>query len=247
MEKEGYRQHFDLEESFWWFLGRRRALQTFLRPTVNGKEKSEAKRLSILDAGCGTGGMFQLFEAFGEVWGLDLSSEALHYCQRRNLTGRLIQGSALHLPFPEKQFDIVSACDLLSHGGIKDDLEALKELHRVCKRNGHLLLTDSAFECLKSSHDRFLYGVRRYTARSLKRKIEESGFSIKRISYMNMTLFPLIYIWRRLRRNSTGSDLKPIPSPLNRCLTWLFSSEAPLLKQWNLPFGTSLICLAKKP
>lgn len=246
MDKEGYRQHYELEENFWWFLGRRRAIQNLLPSFPNGKKRPNAERLSILDVGCGTGGMFRLLETFGTVWALDLSQEALRYCQKRNQTGRLIQGSALSLPFPENRFDIVVACDLLSHGWIDNETKALAELRRVCKEGGHLLLTDSAFECLKGSHDRFLHGVRRYTIQTMKPRIEESGFSIVRISYMNMSLFPVIYLWRKLRYHGNSSDLKPIPSPLNQCLAWLFMSEANLLKYYNLPFGSSIICLAKK-
>jgi len=247
LNPEGYRQHFELEENFWWFLGRRKAIQSLLASIPNGKETPNEKRFSILDVGCGTGGMFRLLESFGTVWGFDLSQEALRYCQKRNQTGRLIQGSALSLPFSENQFDIVLACDLLSHGWIDDDIKALEELARVCKKDGFLLLTDSAFDCLKGAHDRFLHGVRRYTIQAMKPRIEKSGFSIVRISYMNMSLFPVIYLWRKLRLHQNGSDLKAISPPLNRCLTWLFMSEAHLLKYYNLPFGSSIICLAKKP
>lgn len=247
MKKEAYRQHFELEDRFWWFLGRRKAIKNLLASFPNGEKRSEANRLSILDAGCGTGGMFQLLETFGNVWGCDLSQEALHYCQKRGQTGHLIRGSVLSLPFPEKQFDIVVACDLISHRSIEDDAKALKELYRVCKKDGCLLLTDSAFDCLWSGHDRFFHGVRRYTVATLKPVIMERGFSIKRISYMNMILFPLMYLWRKLRRHGNSSDLKPIPSPLNQCLAWLFMGEAQLLKYYNLPFGSSIICLAKKP
>ena len=245
MEKEAYRQHFVLEEKFWWFSGRRRVIQSLLTSLKNGKGTSDAKRPSILDVGCGTGGMFQFFQTVGDVWGLDLSSEALFYCRKRNQVGRIIQGSVLKLPFSEEKFDFVAACDLFYHRSVQDDVAALRELYRVCRKEGHLLLTDSAFNFLKSPHDHFFHGIRRYTVKELKSKIEGSGFSIERISYMNMMLFPFIYLWRKLRRN-TGSDLRPIPRLLNCFLASLFAGEAQFLKYCNLPWGSSIICLAKK-
>ncbi len=249
MQKDGYRQHFELEDTFWWFVCRRKAIQSFLAPFSNGTmslQETGTRQMSILDVGCGTGGMFQLFERYGRLWGVDYSPEAISYCKRRNRTGRLIQGSALQLPFPEERFDLVMACDLLSHRGVEDDLTALKELHRVCKKERYLLLTESAFSCLRGSHDRYLDGVRRYTKKILGPKVEKSGFVVERMSYMNMTLFPVAFLWRNLRRHAKGSDLKPIPPSLNRFLTWFFSGEATLLERWSLPFGTSLLCLAKK-
>jgi len=246
MEKEAYRQHFELEEAFWWFLGRREAIRNFLARSFNGKTVFGIKPLSILDVGCGTGGTTQFLEAFGKVWGVDFSSEAIAYCRKRYLTGGIVQGSALHLPFPDERFDLITACDLLSHKGVEEEFTALQELYRVCKKGGHLLLTDSAFECLRSAHDRFLHGVRRYTVRTLKSTIEGGGFRIERISYMNMTLFPFICLWRRIRQSANGSDLKPVLPFLNRVLTWIFFQEARWLRQRNLPFGTSLICLARK-
>lgn len=245
MEKEAYHQHFELEDRYWWFLGRKKAIQNLLSPVLDGKE-SRKTTLSILDVGCGTGGMLPFFEEWGKVWGLDLSFEALTYCRKRSEGVQLIQGSALRLPFPDETFDLIAACDLISHKTIDDDLTALREFSRVCKKGGYLLLTDSAFDCLRGAHDRFFHGIRRYTTKTLKPKIEVSGFSVERLSYMNMALFPLIYLWRKLRVHQNGSDLKAIPPPLNRCLTRLFTNEAQLLKRWNLPFGTSIICLAEK-
>lgn len=247
MEKEAYQKHFELEETHGWFLGRKEAIRIFLSEMLNGNPLSSEKRRLILDVGCGTGGMFRFLETFGKVWGMDLSEEALSYCRQRHLTGRMIQGSATFLPFPNERFDLVTACDLLYHRDVTDDLLALREFHRVCKKGGYLLLTDAAFNFLRGSHDQFFHGIRRYTVPSLTSKLEKSGFFVRRISYMHMILFPLVYLWRRFRQKTNGSDLKPLPPLLNRSLAWISSHEAQCLKFWNLPFGSSLICLSKKP
>ncbi len=244
MEKEAYRQHFELEETFWWFVGRREAIRSLLSPLF-GEEAKQPKR-RILDAGCGTGGLLGFFERYGEVWGMDLSPLALGYCVKKNGTGRLIQGSATSLPFSDGQFDLVAACDVLYHKEISDDTVALREFYRVCKRSGHLLLTDSAFRALRSPHDDFFHGIRRYTVGELRRKMKAAHFRIERISYLNMLLFPAVTLWRKTRRRASGSDLVPPPPWVNRFLESLFCREARLLRKHNLPFGTSVICLAKK-
>ena len=244
MEKEAYRQHFDLEENYWWFLGRKKAIRRFLHPAL--AENKDRKPHFILDVGCGTGGMLRFWEAFGKVLGIDISTEALRYCRMRHRPETLIQGSALHLPFPDETFDLVASCELLYHRWIPDDLAALQEFCRICRKGGYLLVTDSAFKCLKSAHDQFFYGARRYTKKQLASKVAKSGFSLVRISYTNMTLFPAIYFWRKFLQDAAGYDLKPLPGFLNRWLSRLIQLEAAWLKYGNLPFGTSLICLARK-
>src|SRR3990172_1358110 len=92
-------------------------------------------RESVLDVGCGTGYFTTLFarETAGMVVGLDPNLTWLNYAARKaapNLawTG----GNAQALPFPERSFDVVLSVTALCF--IEDQLAALREMLRVCRR-----------------------------------------------------------------------------------------------------------------
>jgi len=237
---------YEMEGSYWWFVGKRRIAATLLQaylPPCNDR--------LILDVGCGTGGMLQfLLSEYGTAYGLDLSPIALGLGQQRNLS-RLALGSALVLPYADASFSVVTAFDLLYHQWVDDDLLALRECRRVLRPGGALLITDSAFRFLWSGHD-VAYGARRrYTTRELRRQVEAAGLQVKRLSYANAFLFPAVLavrLWKRLRPSSGGggSDLRPLPSGLNRLLAGIYTAEARLLRWVDYPVGVSVVCLAIK-
>src|SRR5574340_257292 len=75
---------FRLEDSYWWFVARRRLLRDLLlrhRPAPSPEE--EGRPLRILDVGCGTGATLRVLEQLGSVVGLDRSRDALGFSRRR--------------------------------------------------------------------------------------------------------------------------------------------------------------------
>jgi len=245
MEPEEYQKNYDLEDWHWWFVGRqnmvRNLLQKFVGPGDNHR---------ILDIGCGTGGMTKFLGQYGTAMGMDISEIALRFCKKRELND-LFRASALNLPFADDSFDLVTAFDVVYHKWVEDDLQALTEFHRVCKDNGLLLITACAFDFLRGEHDVAVYGARRYTRGELKGKLEMAGFEVKKASYANAFLFPLVLasrFWERVRHSKgrARSDLGPVNRYLNKVLTWIYTGEASVLKGINLPFGSSVICIASK-
>ncbi len=98
MNDAEYDKMRDLEDHYWWFVGRRRTALALLDqqlPTPN--------RPDVLDLGCGTGAVAQALDPTHTVTGLDMSEKALDYCRARGLT-RLVQGDAMALPFPDASF-----------------------------------------------------------------------------------------------------------------------------------------------
>jgi ubiquinone/menaquinone biosynthesis C-methylase UbiE len=66
--------------------------------------KSE-KIKTILDAGCGTGGLIKALQAYGPQWkisGLDYSPVACAFAQAKT-SAPIKQGSIEEIPFPDKQ------------------------------------------------------------------------------------------------------------------------------------------------
>jgi len=249
MESAEYRKHFDLEESHWWFRGRRQILLSLL------PLRSNADRFRLwLDAGCGTGFNLKAFEPYGRVFGCDYSVDALFFCEKRGLTN-LVRADVQCLPYKTGAFDVVSLLDVLYHKKITDDVAVLREAHRLLKAEGVLLITDSAFEFLRSAHDRAVHARERYRKKTLKPKLEKAGFEVVRMSYFNFVLFPLVILVRLAERRAerkansrraVQSDLRPVPAALNAALSAILAFEARLIKKTNLPWGSSIVCLGRK-
>jgi ubiquinone/menaquinone biosynthesis C-methylase UbiE len=246
VEIEEYEKMYNLEDSYWWFVGKRRIAQNLIEGFVPLN-----KREAILDVGCGTGATICLLDHYGRVYGIDISETALGFCQERALE-RLSRASALRLPFADSSFGLITAFDVLYHEEVVDDLTVLTEFHRVCKEGGSVLISEPAFNFLWSWHDVAYHSKRRYVVSEMRSKLEEVGFQVVKLSYSNALLFPFIFafrMWKRLSKPSpeTRSDLKPLNPSLNKALVSVYNLEASLVCKTRLPLGSSVVCVARKP
>lgn len=204
--------------------------------------------LDILDVGCGTGINLGFLARFGRVYGVDVSPEAVRYCHTRGFDD-VREGRAENLTLADKSFDMVVAIELLEH--IRDDVGTLREFSRVLRDNGFLFLTVPAYQFLWTEHDEALEHVRRYTLSDLKRKLETLGFVIEKGSYMVTFTSPL-FLYRILKKVFARKNAQPkasyvtLPRFLNDLLVLPFFLEAKILDYTGLPFGISIICVARK-
>jgi hypothetical protein len=102
---------------------------------------------------------------------------------------------------------------------------------------------------------------RRYTAPELRQKLELNGLVVRRASYNNFFLFPLVAGLRLLRPATPELDsphltddetvyqveMEPIAEPANTILHGVGWLEAELVARMDLPFGVSVLCVAEKP
>jgi SAM-dependent methyltransferase len=244
MERSEFEKLYQMEDDHWWFVGKRRIARQMLR---NVLPLSDTDR--FLDVGCGTGGTLHFLVDGGRPVGADISPVALSFCQRRGKPV-IVQASTTALPFASETFALVTAFDLLYHRQVRDDGAALLECARVCRRGASLLVTEPAFEWLRSDHDEVYHGRRRYTVTQLVNRITFAGFRVEKASYANAFLFPLILAVRIkhqvLPPRQPESDLKPLPPFLNRLFVAIVSLEAALLAHVSFPAGSSVICRALK-
>ena len=241
---------YELEDSYWWFVGRRRLAQALLE-----RPESPALYERILDVGCGTGGNLEFLARWGNGVGVDLSPLALEFARRRKLPC-LAQASGLALPYAGGVFDLVTAFDVLYHRWITDDARALGECFRVLRPGGWLLITDSALPALWSQHDEIYCARQRYTLDDIRSKLHQAGFTLHKISYTNALLLPVAFVVRsgttrrvlaRWFPSAGGTDLVPLPGWINQALIGILSLEALWLRRGTFPAGSSLIGLAQKP
>ena len=143
--------------------------------------------------------------------------------------------------------------DVLYHQHILDDDEVLEQIYELLEPNGLILITDSAFEFLKSTHDIAVMARHRYTLKELKAKLQSSHFSIQKSTYLYFIVFPIVVLSRLsgklsliIFKPTIHSDLKQTNPHLNKLLSALLEWEANLLRFFNFPWGSSLLILGKK-
>jgi SAM-dependent methyltransferase len=235
-----------VEDRYWWYQALRQHVVDSIEPN--------SPQFSLLDAGCGTGGMLA---AVGnkfpqaELTGIDESEHALELAAGRRIDAHLLRASVHELPFPENAFDFVLSLDVWSHAAV-DDALAAHETRRVLRPGGMLILNLAAFQFLKGAHDCAVDVDRRYTRAQVRTLLEGAGFRFERLTYWNLTLAPPIALLRwvsRLRASSINaprSDFRPLPLFVNATLRRLAVLELSASRHLSLPFGTSVLAVARK-
>ncbi len=93
--------------------------------------KAVPKETAILDAGCGEGVLVEEYRNAGyTIRGLDLNYSSLY----------VTQGDLLNIPFEDETFDLVLCLDVIEHLNCEDQGPALREIHRILKKDGEALL-----------------------------------------------------------------------------------------------------------
>ena len=234
---------FRVEQSHWWYTGRRKILANFVEEICR---RVTDRRPRILDVGCGTGANLLMLSEYGDAEGVDLSKDALAFCHERGLE-KVRLGAAEALPYDDGTFDLVTALDVVEH--MDDDLVGLREMRRVLRPGGRVLLFVPTFMFLWGLQDDVSNHRRRYRLPELRRVLEQAGFEVERTTYANITFFLPILLARKLMR-ATGikaeSENNINVSALNGVLGSLFGAESVVLRFMNIPFGVSGLCVARK-
>jgi SAM-dependent methyltransferase len=250
MSPEELRRMYELEDTYWWFVGRRNVLRAWLARIARDLPPDPA----ILDIGCGTGGNALLLREFGNVTGVDCAPAALDLCRERGLSDLLLS-AAEDLQVPGCSYDLVTMLEVLEH--VKEDGGAVREAYRALKPGGRLLVTVPAYPWLWSEHDEALGHVRRYTRQGLRGLLTEAGFGVARMSHCVAVLLPVTLAFRLAQRvwrciagpkaDGPQSGLVLLPRPISAVFVWSLRLEAALLSVVDLPIGVTLIADAHRP
>jgi len=236
------------EQHHFWFRG-------FKYFTIPLLERAAAGRrdLRLLDCGCGTGNNLDLLGRYGRAFGFDLTASGLAFGRDVGRT-RLARASIGAIPFESGSIDIVTSFDVLY--SLPDEIEhaAVREMYRVARPGAWLLINVAAMEMLRGDHSVLSHELRRYSRGSLARLVKGAGFTIERITYTNAILFPPMAVSRAIQRarglsseHEADQEITPPPSLVNGLLTLALKVESVWLRAFDNPFGSSLLCLARKP
>jgi ubiquinone/menaquinone biosynthesis C-methylase UbiE len=233
------------EERHFWFHGFRRFVAPLLAEAVRNRPNA-----AILDCGCGTGHNLALLRRYGRAVGIDLTASGLAYAHRRGERA-VAQASAVALPFESESFDLVTSFDVIYALPDAAEAAAVAEMFRVLRPGGRLVINVAAMALLTGNHSVLSGEVRRYSRASLAGRLSAAGFEIRRMSYTNATIMPIVAAVRLLQRLSghveSAREISIPPSPVNAALSAALRVEAAALRVVNMPFGSSLLALAERP
>jgi SAM-dependent methyltransferase len=234
------------ERDHFWFRGFRRFVGPLLDRAVDGRSQ-----LTVLDCGCGTGHNLRMLRRYGRAFGIDITFSGLQYAAAGG-DRQVAQASAARLPFAAGAFDLVTSFDVIY--SLPDDVEraAVSEMFRVLKPGGYLLVNVAAMQFLHGSHSVLSGELRRYSRAGLRRLLERNGFDIERITYTNFTTLPLTAGVRFAQRIAGGhresaAEITVPPAPVNAILSGVLALESVALAALDMPAGSSLLSLARKP
>lgn len=242
MRTPTYAVEAEVEETHWWFVGRRRL---FERELTRAGLSIDAR---TLDVGTSTGSNLRLLRdcGFTRVTGLDMSPEAIRLCEEKGF-GPVQLGSVCAMPFPDASFDLVLATDIIEH--VDDDVLALAEVARVLSPGGRVLVTVPAFPSLWGLQDEVSLHKRRYRLQPLLDLVRRVGLRPREAFHFNFVLFAPIWLARQVIRHAR-IDLRSegeVNTPaLNSLLSAIFRADVSTARLLRPPFGVSILVLAEK-
>ncbi len=240
MESFLYPTFYAIEKKHWWFTARQTIVLDFMKRHIPSSSHTR-----LLDVGCGTGALLEELTQQFNARGIEPSPEAVEFCRKRGLHNVQVGILADH-PVTE-QMNIITFFDVVEH--VEDDNQLLRDAYERLTDDGYIVITVPAYRWMWSRHDEVNHHKRRYTRNELEMLVIAAGFNIVHSTYFNTLLFPIAVARRLLAGVMNVQDQAEFvipPAPINRLLDRIFRLERRVVPYMSLPFGLSLLCLARK-
>ena len=233
------------EATHFWFRGFRRFVAPALEQAAVGR-----RDLQLVDCGCGTGHNLALLAPHGRAFGFDYTFGGV---VRAAAAGHPVAHADItRIPLRTGSVDIATAFDVLQC--VPDDTAAVREMARIVRPGGAVVLTVAAFDFLRGDHAIYWGECRRYTRDRARRLVEAAGLQPERISFLFASIFPMFAASRLLQRATrplrggvrADIDIRVPAEPMNAALTRLLHAEARLAERVAMPIGSSILVVARK-
>jgi SAM-dependent methyltransferase len=230
------------------------ASRSFALTALNHLPREDAV---VLEVGCASGYVLRLIRSqlpSATVIGSDYVIGPLKELAPSLPDVPIIQFDLIHCPLPSESVDAVIMLNVLEH--IKDDAAALRQVRRILRPGGLLIVEVPAGPHLYDVYDKLLMHYRRYSMRRLKRLVTGSGFEITFASHLGSIVFPgfaLVKLWNRRTnpqpdtagQQAVGTYIKYTAS--SGLVRLAFAMERWLGRWIRWPFGTRCVLIGKKP
>jgi ubiquinone/menaquinone biosynthesis C-methylase UbiE len=159
-----------------------------------------------LEIGCGSGIFMKLYASHvRSITGLDHSEDmvklATHYNRKcvEEGTAEFRQGEASELPWEDEKFS--AAVAIATFMFWPNSLESLKEIHRVLRPGGRLVISLGWNADDGKDHTKHIkkYGIKLYTGKQMQAMFQEAGFSESSIAYSKEFMMPKLMIARSVK------------------------------------------------
>ena len=244
MDSAEYRRMAEVEQTHWWYLATRTLLRQFIVSELRVDEQPTPRR--FLDAGCGTGATGAWLADLGSVIALDTEPEALDLYRQAHPEAHLIHGDISAIDLPDDFVEAALCVTVLYHGEVTDPSAAVREMARVVQPGGLVCLMEPGVRSLRRSHDRVTHAARRFSRRDLEQLAQQANLEIIRSTGAYAFLIPPAWLKSKLEKTESTSDLDNNASGLFGLLGFIARIERQLLRLVSLPFGLSVIVIARK-
>ena len=248
---EGFALSVEIEKRSFWVRTRNRILRrVFLRFTDRNRS------LDVLEIGCGIGTVIGELRKIPNLrlTGSEVYLPGLRFARERLPGVEFIQLDATRIPF-DREYDVIGAFDVLEH--IDADETVLRQAFSALRPGGVFIATVPQHPWMWSGLDEIVHHKRRYSRRELRDKLRRAGFDVAYATSFVTALFPLMAVARlrsRARQKPAADSGErfaaevALPRPLNALFDAVMRvDEAVLLSGLTLPFGGSLLVVARRP
>lgn len=228
----------EIESGHFWFEARNRVIAKLFHQFVDQDS-------SILEIGAGTCFVAAMLQKEGyTVTVSDVHQDAAAFAQKKGIDDFILVDIGDDRFSLERSSHAIGLFDVLEH--VENDERALRNIHRILKENGKLILTVPAHRWLWNRSDEIAFHKRRYTLNGLTTLLNTSGFQVLEGRYFFTLLIPFFFLRKCAlfhSRTIFGSKLPPF---INSFFSRILHVDNLLQRHFKFPVGGSIAIVAKK-
>lgn len=249
--EEEFRMMYEAEEKLWWY----RILHEKIVAEIQAIF-SLNKAISILDIGCGTGGLLSFLQKnnYHNLQGIDYADASIYFSELRKLNVLKCSIDDIQTVFKNQKFEVIICNDVFYCLDKYQITNALSSIDALLKPDGIFLSNNNAFTVFYGTHDIAVGGKWRFVLKDFHEFTANTSLKVQYYSYWTWVLSPLVLAIRiaqqiklklgLINTQKLTSDVKVPSNWLNNFFYKMVKMEEKILKKGF--FGSSLFLRMKK-